>query len=153
MPYDLSVGVSQRVRAATLSDLQFAVDLAFERYSGTMEWGAANLGREAVRRETYNILSGADPRFLALRTDDSIVLAHVGEWFYAPGLKEVTVILYYGTAWGIIACLREVLAWACRIGAVKVKIDAETGIDVRPLLKRVGWEYKEHPGFTIHLGN
>lgn len=145
MPRD---ALPARVRKCTISDADFCVALAKRLYTKEeVDWGA-------VEQSAHAILSDDSRRLMVVRTSDAVVLASATDWFYAPGVYTVSVVLFYGSAWGVIACLKEIISWSMAIGAIRVQIDAlYQGVNVEPLLKRAGWKFEEGKLFTIPLVN
>jgi hypothetical protein len=132
------------VRRASRSDVLHMVGVARKAYSKfPVDWGhvAAWLSREVDN----------NPAILGCITEGAASIAMSHEWFWRPGVPEVTVLFLAGTPWGMVRCARATLAWAQSMGADKLKMDAETGADLGPIVRRLGLPFEAVKGFSVRV--
>ncbi len=137
--------IAQRARRATRYDVLDMVRIAQRAYADwEVDWGhvSAWLCANIERPEIFGcVAEGAA----------SIAMSH--EWFWRPETPEINVLFVAGmdNIWGVVTCLRMTAAWGRSLGADCMKIDAETGIDLAPLVKRLGAPFKKVPAYTVRL--
>ncbi len=130
-------------RRATIADVLSILTIAQEAYRDwPADWGyvAEWLTRNIERPEIFGCVAGG-----------TFVVAMKQDWFWRPGVPEVTVLFIAGDGWGALACLRATVDWAYSLGAERLKVDAETGVNLEPLLRRVGIPFDRIPAFTMRL--
>ena len=134
------------VRRARRPDILDMIGLARRSYATwPVDWGSVSawLSANIERPEVF----GAVTKGAA-----SIAMAH--EWFWNPkGPPEITMLFLAGDGqgWGVVRCLRATAAWGESLGSHTFKVDAETRIDLAPLLRRIGKPFDRVPAFTMRL--
>ena|SRR5215469_7043802 len=86
--------------------------------------------------------------------DSAASIAVLSKWIQiigAPSKTEALVPYIAGQVWGAARCLRATAAWAQARGAERLRVDAETGIDLGPLVKRLGRAFSETPSYSVRL--
>lgn len=131
------------IRRATRYDVLDMVRIAQRAYSDwPVDWGhvSAWLSENIEKPEIFGCITNGAA---------SIAMSH--DWFWRPGKPEITLLFLAGNVWRSVACLRATAAWGRSLGADCLKVDAETGRDLLPLVKRIGYSFKSIPAYTVRL--
>lgn len=131
------------VRRATLADVPHMVAVARKAYARfPVDWAAV----DAWLRQGIEA-----PQLLALVSAGGASVAVAQPWFWRPGVPEAVILFIAGAPWDMVRCARATVAWARDMGAENVKIDADTGADLLPLVRRIGLVYDKSEGFTVRV--
>ena len=148
MAGSFSVG---RVRQATKADIQHMTALAKTAYAAfPVDWRAIPPWLDTIIGR---------PDILAYVAPDAAVIANVQTpWFWRPLAKSIVVLFAAGVGapWALTRCLDPVFRAARDDFSVSdIKIDAETGKDLGPLVRRLAKRYNlpvvNIPAYTVRL--
>ncbi len=142
---DGSAFVSKRARRATPADVLQMILVASRAYDKyPVEWGRVSVWLHEILEE---------PDIFAAVCGDAAIICRAHCWEGLPSVKNVTVLFIAGVdhVWDAVRCLRMAAAWGHQIGSHTLKVDAETGVDLGPLVKRIGLPYEPISAFTVKL--
>lgn len=137
--------VAHGARRANYSDVLHMIRVARPAYAQwPVDWGAVAVWLNEIVRE---------PDVFAAVCGHAAIIARSHCWEGLPSLKNVTVIFVAGLdhVWDAVRCLRLTAAWGQAIGADTLKVDAETGVDLGPLVRRIGLPMKRVPAYSVRL--
>lgn len=138
---DGSLPRTRRASRADVLDMLFVARAAYSRWP--VDWGRVSAWLSAHLDK---------PEIFGCVTDGAASIAMAQDWFWRPGVPEVTILFLAGSPWGMVRCARATAAWAQDMGAEKVKIDAETGADLEPIVRRLGFPFERVPAFSVRIG-
>ena len=134
------------VRRATSADVLHMIGVAREAYQGWgVDWGAVSAWL------SQNI---ENPDIFACVARGAACIGVYHEWFWGgPKSRDVTVLFPAGPRhpWQLVGCLRATAAWAQSRGSYTLKVDAETGVDLGPLVARIGFPVEKIPAYSVRL--
>jgi len=134
------------VRQATRADVLHMVGVARESYRAWgCDWGLVSAW---LAQNTEN------PDVFACVAKGAATVSMFHEWFWGgPRCRDVTVLFLAGPRhpWSIVGCLKATAEWAKSRGAHALKIDAATGIDLAPLVARIGFPVERADAFSVRL--
>jgi len=91
--------------------------------------------------------------WLTVRSSDGFLIAFLKSVPWLPDVKTcsvITVCCDFGKVWQALPLLRASLAWAKHRGAASWEYESDTGIEIGPLVRRLGAATKE-PRYVIDL--
>lgn len=142
---DGSLVVGHGARRANVSDVLHMIQVARPAYAAyPVDWGRVSVWLHEIMEE---------PDIFCAVSGHAASIARSHRWDGLPTVANVTVLFLAGVAypWDCVRCLRLTAAWARAIGSGNLKIDAETGVDLGPLVRRIGGEVRSVPAYTVSL--
>ena len=134
------------VRKATRADVFHMISVARESYpEWQCDWGSVSAW---LSQNTEN------PDIFACVARGAATISMFHEWFWGgPKCRDVTVLFLAGPRhpWGVVGCLRATVEWAKSRGAHTLKMDAATGIDLAPLVVRLGFPVQHTAAYSVRL--
>lgn len=133
------------MRRVTLADLAFVRHLFAIRFS--------NYDIEAAEQWYCNVVLANPSTWLAIRSEAGFLTAYLRSFPWLPHDKTVeviTVATHPGKIWHALPLLRASIAWGRANHASAWNYQSDTGLVIRPLMRRLG-ALELEPRYTLNL--